>query len=48
MLSEQKVQELEAVKEQLEQDSFSTHNRYQELEELHKKVYILLLMLFCS
>lgn len=35
---EQKIQELEAAKEQLEQDSFSTHSHFQELEELHKQV----------
>jgi hypothetical protein len=37
-LYDQKVQELEAAKEQLEQDSYSTHNRFQELEELHKQM----------
>ena len=40
-LYDQKVQELEAAKEQLEQDSYSTHNRFQELEELHKQVHAL-------
>ena len=46
--SEQKVQELEAVKEQLEQDSFSTHTRYQELEELNRQVHGYRYMCVCT
>ena len=42
--SEHKVQELEAAKEQLEQNVFSIQSSHQQLEELHSKVrkYIVL------
>ena len=36
---QQNVQELEATKEQLEEDAFSTHNSLQKLESLHSQVY---------
>lgn len=39
----QNVQELEASKEQLEEDAFSTHNSLQQLEKLHAQVYMGLL-----
>ena len=32
------VQELQAAKEQLEQDSFFLHNSYQKLEDAHQQV----------
>jgi predicted nucleic acid-binding Zn-ribbon protein len=35
---EQNVRELEAAKDQLEQDAFSTHNSLQQLEKLHTQV----------
>lgn len=37
---EQNVQELEAAKEQLEEDSFSTQNSLQQMEKLHAQVYM--------
>lgn len=37
---EQNVQELEAAKEQLEEDSFSTQNSLQQMEKLHTQVYM--------
>lgn len=35
---EQNVQELEATKKQLEEDSFSTQNSLQQMEKLHTQV----------
>lgn len=43
---EQSVQELEATKEQLEEDTFSTHNALQQMEKQTTQVYTELTYVF--
>jgi len=46
--SEQRVHELEAAKEQLEQDAFTTQNSLQHLEQQHTQVWYYHLQSMCS